>query len=677
MNRLCTTLLLATSLLVSHLSATPNDAPSLIRKAGNAASDSERIAWLKQIQKLPGLEEPLRVDLDKLIPDIERFAEGKELDCFGKRLKKTMDYDFGLAPDSPLEPLTWLYRGRMITWQVLESGGLFNSQNRKRELLDKARGFFEQAAQAFPENSTAAMYLGKPLPASKKYEASPSAPAWAVHQREALERLADIIEWWIDHRMQPDGQYGGGWGDDCEMWRWWVPVLIGFDSPKITAAQARFSTALLGQPHMKDGYSSILTDVEHSAEDSADVMTPMMHLDPDNPVWRDRTLRLADLMETLWTGRNDRGLLQFKSTYFAVNRVDPKPQRACDSVYHPRAMQPALLYWQRTGDTRLTRLFRTWMETWVDAAARAERGKPAGVIPSAIHWPDGGIGGLGTDWWDPQNHGEATLYQFPSAMGMMVHTLLLTWHMTGDEKYLAPIRSMAALRLKFLRKELKGSTDVGGEVWCASRISLASVLAKYKFLTGSTEFDELLNLENTPGLAALSAERREGLVRALEETAGALAVNFEGYTTEVRFTDRVLRFPTLFGKNGMFEKPLPDFRSPDPSLLYSTATGDPGDALYFPLNAVRWLTPPRELAALVTATGRDHFTAELFHFGKEKRPMSAELFLLKPGDYEWTLVPAGSPQKGGKLTVRGSRDSLSFELPPRVPCKRVIQGIAE
>ena len=58
------------------------------------------------------------------------------------------------------------------------------------------------------------------------------------------------------------------------------------------------------------------------ARDSADVITPMMHLDPDNPTWLARAARLAQLMETLWTGRNDRGQLQFKSTYFTVDRVD-------------------------------------------------------------------------------------------------------------------------------------------------------------------------------------------------------------------------------------------------------------------------------------------------------------------------------------------------------------------
>ncbi|MFA7002836.1 MAG: FAD-dependent oxidoreductase, partial [Verrucomicrobiia bacterium] len=629
-----------------------------IQQAGNANTEEERLALLKQARQLPNLDARLSDDLDKLIAEVDSYARDKKLDYFARSFKKSLDYDFGVASDSPLQPIVAFYRGRMLTWITLESGGFWNNQQQRRALLDKARHSFEQAAKAFPQNHIAAMYLGKPFPAPKRYAAPANAPAWAVHQREAIERLADIIEWWIDHRTQPDGQCGGGWGDDCEMWRWWVPVLIGFDGPKITQAQTRFSKALLSLPHMQKGYSSILTDVEHSAEDLADTLTPMMHLDPDNPSWRAHALRLAELMETLWTGRNERGLLQFKSTYFAADRVDAKPQRACDTVYHPRAVQPALLYWQRTGDARLTKLFSAWMDTWVDAAARAERGKPTGIIPTAIHWPDGGIGGLGPDWWDPQNHSEHTLYSFPSAMSQMTHTLLLTWRMTGNDRYLAPIRSMAAARLKHLRSPAKEAA-AGGEAWCASRISLPSVLAKYKHLTSSAEFDPLLAAEGND------------LAASLRQTAGALAINFDGYTSEVRYTDRVLRFPTLFGKNGMFEKPIPSFQKPDTELLYRTVTGDPGDALYFPLNAVRWLTPPRDLAALVTASGADRFTAELFHFGKSPRAMSAELYLLRPGEYNFELVAPGNakPLTSGKLVVKGPQTRIGFELPAQTPCQ--------
>ena len=70
------------------------------------------------------------------------------------------------------------------------------------------------------------------------------------------------------------------------------------------------------------------------------------------------------------------------------------------------------------------------------------------IIPTGIHWPDGHVGGLGPDWWDPRNHGEYTLYLYPSAMGLMTDTLLLTHYMTGEAKYLTPIRASIDLPLR-------------------------------------------------------------------------------------------------------------------------------------------------------------------------------------------------------------------------------------
>jgi len=451
------------------------------------------------------------------------------------------------------------------------------------------------------------------------------------------------------------------------MWRWWVPVLIGFDSPKITNAQARFSKALLEQPHMKLGYTTRMSDVEHTAEDSADAITAMMHLDPDNPDWSRRALRLAELMETLWTGRNERGFLQFKSTYFTADRLDPTPARACDTVYHARVVQPTLLYWQRTGDPKLAKLFSTWMDTWVDAAARAERGKPAGIIPTAIHWPDGRIGGLDPNWWDPRNHRENTLYLFPSAMSMMMHTLLLTYHMTGDEKYLEPIRSMAQARLDYLDAPPEAEPVPGTRAWCAARLGgVVEIAAKYKLLTGRSDLDALLAREKSAYMRYRLRGDRGPLVQALRENAEALRINFPGYTSEVRYTDRVLRFPTLFGDNGILGRAVPAIRTPDPGLLDSSVTGDPGSAEYFPMNAVRWLTPPRDLAALVHSE-RGRLRAALFHFGAEDRPMGAEFYLLSPGPYLLTLTAAdaGRQMQQEEFTVTGPRTRVAFTLPPR------------
>jgi len=519
---------------------------AVIQRAGNADSDEVRLGYLRQLRERTNLDESFREDLTKLITQIERWLGEQRLDYFGRQVSRNKDFDFDIPESSPLYPLTWSYRGRMVIWYTLESGGVWSIPQRRREFFGIARGFFEKAARAFPENKVVRMYLGHPTGPYKEYQVVSGAPQWAVYQREGLERLGDIIEWWIDNRMQENGEYGGGWGDDCEMWRWWVPVLIGFDSPKISRAQARFSKALMDQSHMKLGYTTRMSDVEHTAEDSADVITPMMHLDPDNDLWRRRSLRMAELMEEFWTSRNERGFLQFKSTYFTANKIDTNPARACDTVYHPRVVQPTLLYWQRTADANLTRLFSAWMDTWVDAAARAERGKPAGIIPTAIHWPDGKIGGLSPDWWDPRNHGEYTLYLYPSAMSQMTHTLLLTHYITGKAKYLEPIRSVANARLKYLSSPPKKEPAPGTEAWCASRLGgLSSVIAKYRFLTGNTEFDELIGKESLPYVRFRMDGDFSSLVSALGNNAEALRINFEGYTASRAYLPVTRRCPNL------------------------------------------------------------------------------------------------------------------------------------
>jgi hypothetical protein len=233
----------------------------------------------------------------------------------------------------------------MLFWVTNEYGNIIGYHAERRKFLDKAVEEFRGAAATFPENRVIRMYLGEALPCAQEYPGVEGAPAWAVYQRENLERLTDIVEWWIDNRLREDGEYGGAWDDDCEMWRHWVPVMIAFEHPKITRAQAFFSNALLRQDYMRGGYTNHVYDVEHTAEPTTDTITPMMHLAPEDPAWKNRALRIAELMETLWTGRNERGQLQFKSTYFNADRVDPDPIKACDTPYHAVAVPPALLLW--------------------------------------------------------------------------------------------------------------------------------------------------------------------------------------------------------------------------------------------------------------------------------------------------------------------------------------------
>ena len=197
------------------------------------------------------------------------------------------------------------------------------------------------------------------------------------------------------------------------------------------------------------------------------------------------------------------------------------------------------------------------------------------MVPSAIHWPDGNIGGLGKDWWRPENHSpHDPLYVWPSAMGHMLDTLHLAYHMTQDAKYLEPLLSIAQVRLDYLRTGPQDPVEPGSRAWCGRYGGITSVAGKHKLVLGGDDFDELLAAEMGAYVKARLSGDFSGLTRALEETARALSVNYPGYTSEVRYSDRVLRFPHVLQRNGMFAEPPTEILIPQPRVLYATVTGD-------------------------------------------------------------------------------------------------------
>jgi len=664
-----------------------NDADTVIRRAGNADDEKERYRLLRRLAGSPDISRSLKADLDRLLPIINHWANGKDTPVppsdraaengylcgfFHEQTEPGGNFPPRIDENSPLYPVWCFYRGRMLAWKPIQQGSILRDEKLRLPYHNEARQLLLTAGEAFPENQILGMYNGRAIPWRTEFQADQNAPEWANAQREAIEKLSELIHWWIDERQLEDGQFGGGWGDDCEMWRFWSPLLIGFDDPEIVAAQERISTGLLSLPRMQHGYTSIMSDVEHTAEDTGDTILPMLHLKPDDPLWQARALRIVDLMRDDWTGRNERGFLQFKSTFFNVHDVDLSPRRACDTVYHPRVIQPALLYWQRTGDENVGRLVATWMDTWVDAAARSERGKAAGIIPSAIHWPDGRIGGVGKDWWRPENY-ETHLYTWPSALDLMTSSLLLTWQMTGDAKYLEPIDSMARIRTEYLANPPQDPPAPGTTAWCAAQMGkfLSNTLAKYRQLSGDTQYDHLLKADASGYVRWQLTGDLNALITDFENDANAFRFNKPGYASEMRYTDRVLIF------NDRWFNYWADEPQPTPHLLsiYSALTGDPGSPLLFPMNSVRWHTKPQQFAALVSESGTERLSARLYHFGEQPRSFTAELFLLRPGSYVWTLRPINAIGRAEKrrLTVSGSRSQIQLTLPSRRECRLEIR----
>ena len=640
----------------------------LVTRAGNASDDTERLKLLNELKARGDISPELRAETEKILTVVQGWvdSDGKKqkLGACIDRFKEKYWAANSIPKNSPLYPIEVAYRARLSVGSLLQSPPA-NPAAAKRA-FEKQKARLVAASQAFPNNALLKMYAGTPTPWVRTYPDDAHAPEWANLQRRSLEGFTDIIHWWIDNRQQTSGEFGGGIGDDVEMWRWWVPVLIGFSDPKIEAAQEKLSRRALARLDAHGGYVT-MSDAEHSTEDFSDSVTPMLHLQPDNREWFDRALTVEKFMREKWLGQNQRGFWQFKNVMFGSQGIGTNASNAFETPYHARATQPLMVAWLRTDDERIGLLAKDWLAGWIDATAREELGKPAGIIPAAVHWPSGAPRSEAEDqWWHPYKR---TLYDFPNAMALLTDSLLAAWQQTGDEKYLQPIRSMARICLE--NRNASAGAAPGSAAWCAYKLLTHTrqgpfllTVAKYTLLTGDRTYESLIN---DAYVSFRLSGNRQPMVDALRKSADALSRNFECYTTEVRWTDRVVDFPRRY-----YASAVPELAAlPDYTLIFNTATGNAGMAMNYANNAVRWLTSPRNIAALVTDTGKKKFAAELYHFGDKPREMEAELLLLERGQYEAVLRMTDGAKKElsrQSFAVKGARARVKITLPSRELC---------
>ncbi len=127
---------------------------SLIVKAGNTTDEVDRYNLLKALTTLPDIEEPLRADLDKLMPIVDRLANGRAKHLNGEltsgrgggylasglfawlRNKETATE---IDASSPLYPIWGIYRGRALIQAVVQIGRLSRSPEARKPYFDEAR----------------------------------------------------------------------------------------------------------------------------------------------------------------------------------------------------------------------------------------------------------------------------------------------------------------------------------------------------------------------------------------------------------------------------------------------------------------------------------------------------------------------------------------------------------
>ncbi|RLF71428.1 MAG: hypothetical protein DRN40_02480 [Thermoplasmata archaeon] len=461
------------------------------------------------------------------------------------------------------------------------------------------------------------------------------APEWAKVLREELCWLYDITDWWVDHRMKENGYLGGGWTDDVEfigLFGFNALISRGADNKSLEGAR-RFVDGMLreGGVDLERGYSSAFADTEHTAELTGDSLPMMIAVDFGNPRWIEFSYKTAALMRDLWMGVNEKGYLQFKSNFLSATRVG-EGARAEDSWINYRAALPARWVWWYSGDPEVGELFIRWADCWVNASLSTEKGKPYGVIPAGLGWPDGEIGGHNAPTWYRAAHPPGSVnydWEPQKYKGYIVDLLLSAYEATGDLKYLEPLRLEAELAKEWSRRQ-DPNPPVGSRMWAAKVLYNKGAIETYQ------------NILNTYGLPGAEPS---GTIWTPESAYSAC---IKGYnyirkcyplmTTEASATDRVAFVGII-----------------NPFLIYTG--GRVGGALLSPSYTYSGLG--RDFAAVVTRTNRTGAEIVLYGFYEGSRNASLIPWALERGG-EYTLTGGPDGDSDGEMDYVEQRVVFTF-----------------
>ncbi len=635
------------------------------------------IALLEQVVSQSPEDYRMRVDLEnarRLARAIHRFDHRGQLQRSYTELILAAGEVNSLQPEDPLYYKSRIYAGRAMYMII---------PHRWTYAAGVGRQYFEELERAgFADNRFVRWFLydeWKPQEPDwifPDYSAQrQNAPAWAGAVYEAFNREIDLGQWWIRNRQEPDGSLGGGWGDDVEILR----TLGAFASvcpdasPELMQGIRKLVEGVWnsGSIDREAGYFAEVDDAEHGGEWTGDTLTSMTRLDYGNPNYVERALKTGKLMRDLWMDRTPDGLFMMRSNYLGATGVGWEGTLN-DSRINFRCASPARSVLRYNHLPALQKLYVDWANTWWAASMSSDRGKPQGVIPEEIGYPSGIIGGNNSPSWFEADHPPNTENGDWGGSGgyqnYIVDLFLLARELTGDDKYLEPMRLQAEYAEKHLPASVRESVYFregrlhpslwetfapGSAPWIAAKLSTAPQQWRTIQMNLRPKPADSQPMADLLATAAKDAEAEiEGARRRLPHS-----------TSEAMATDRV-HFPGM--KN---------------AVRIMTGAAEHGEG-----SLVSYRGLGREFAAAVLRADATQVRVVVYNFDRQEKAASLISWTLRPGDeLEFTAGPDNdSDTLADKVTQRETLriESFAQEIPFRIPgrtqlildVRRTVQG---
>ena len=356
--------------------------------------------------------------------------------------------------------------------------------------LNTAKRIFEELHEKFPDNRYVRFYMDYRWDPHGEgggrtdwilhdyYSETEGSPEWARLLQANYAQMIDWAEYWIRHKQYPEGNIGGGFGDDVEIVGafGYLGYLSKGVSEELVAGAGKLVEGMwnLSEIDPEIGFCQPMADAEHSAEWTGNTLGMMAQIDYGNPLWIERSLKTAKLMRDLWTAFDTAGRRRFRANFFGATQVGRGDQMN-DSWINYRAVRPASAVLAYNQNPAISELFVELADAWLASAMSTARGKPMGVMPAQVSFPDAIPGGTNSPNWWTASHPKGTVnYDWAGVKGQrykgyIQDLFLIAYQQTGDAKYLEPIRLEHALADRFGRAaDLRGRERLGKAPWLQS-----------------------------------------------------------------------------------------------------------------------------------------------------------------------------------------------------------------
>ena len=255
------------------------------------------------------------------------------------------------------------------------------------------------------------------MPAYTHPAAPSGVPLWAFRQVELLGRVKTFVNWWVDNRQVPYGDFGGGISDDVDLVNMWPGMaFMGCNPDKLKQSDHALLEAAFKNGMFTNGLPTIQTDELHSYEEGINCLGQNLILDFGNPQQIERAMATARGVESL-TAINAAGHRHIRTSYYSGTRMAKEEPWNRSKYYSYLVLQPGMLLVDYNGSPAAKKVVLELADGLLAHRFKDTEGKYG--VPSAIQF-------------DSDKDDEATRGSMPWPMFWGAYS----W--TGDAKYLTP-----------------------------------------------------------------------------------------------------------------------------------------------------------------------------------------------------------------------------------------------